>query len=150
MKSHISEVVDLAIDMLEDRMVTEGRHILKTKSVRAFIENHIDADPQTEDEKILYATGLSQVIEQRLFKRGYRSVRKGRFSNLDECEDVLYLQEMLKNALENSGTKDDSVQRIRAKLDGQMKMIPDSDGTLNIIDTMTEEEFVARLEADAV
>lgn len=107
--------------------------------------------PSGNDEtKRLADIGLGQVIQQRLYNAGYRSIRLSLFVNLDRCVDIEYLSELLRSADIAVEEKEKVRTRIRelrnSRLDGQLRF----DEDLQVIVPINEDEFMEWLLADAI
>ena len=140
----------MVIDGIELQMAETNKHVIRVNTVKARAMEHIVFDGQNEDTKKCTEVGFDQMVHSRLNEHGYRSVRTGRFINLERCDSVIRLEELLKNADTNIEDKKKIWKRIKDKLDGQMKMSFDGAVLVGYEETMTEEEFLADLEADAV
>lgn len=131
-------------------MAEANKHVIRTGTVKTRSMAHLFFDGQNEETKECTEIGFDQKIHARLYARNYRSVRTGLFINLDRCESVIRLEELLKNADTSLEDKKTIWKRIKDKLDGQMEMSFDGPDLIGYEETMTEEEFVADLEADAI
>lgn len=149
-----SEIVDTVINTLEVRMKHEGKHLLKTSTVMKHVRMHINLNDDSPEREELMEIGVKQVIQGRLYAHGYFSisaVKTGYFVNIDQCDNLLYLQGVLDN---KDGTIEGKIKaRNRLKelkgLNGQMVFVPDNNG-LNIIETKTQDELNTEIEADAI
>lgn len=151
-KTFKSEIVDTAILTLEGRMKDTGRHLLKTDTIFRMCADDIDlTDDMTEREELL-EIGMRQVIQSRLYNHKYFSVETGYFVNIAECENLGYLNLILKskdNTIEKKIMVRNRIKELKS-LDGQMQFIPDANSSLTVIETKTKEELIEDLEADAV
>ena len=95
---------------------------------------------------------MAQVIQSRLFSRGYRSIRTGLFINIDTCTNIEYLRIILNNAEQTAEDKAKVAARLKTLLDGQsgMKFDPETMDFLGWQEKPTEESFMMDLEADAI
>lgn len=147
-----SEKVDLIISTLEERMLFTNKHLIKTDTIFNMCQNHISLSDSSEEREQLLEIGIRQVIQSRLYAHGYFSVETGYFVNLVSCENIGYLNLMLKNkdkTIEQKVAVRNKIKELKA-LDGQMKLVPDENGILTPIETKTKEEVLSDLEADAV
>lgn len=147
-----SSVVDTVIGMLEIRMKHEGKHLLKTDTIIRSVSMHINlADDLPEREELLIV-GIKQVIQSRLYVRGYFSMMPGYFVNVADCDKPEYLQLVINNKDNVIETKVKARNRMKELLglDGQMVMIPDENNILHCCETKTKEELTVEIEADAV
>lgn len=150
-KLRISQVIDEVIDNIELQMEQENKHVIKIETVKARAMEFIIFDCQNEDTRKCTEIGFDQMVHVRLNQYGYRSVRTGMFINLDRETGLQRLKALLDSADTTATDKALVADRIRRKFDGQMKMDFGEDGALlGYKETMTEEEFVADLEADAI
>lgn len=149
-----SIVVDRIINVLEAKMAQEDKHIIKTDTIKRIALGEVVISGNNEDTEWLASVGFGQVIQSRLQKRGYRSVRKGRFVCLNNCEDVEYLHQLLQAADISVEEKDDIRNKIRkirdAKLSGQIRFDFDGNIISGLFIPLSEEELMEKLEADAV
>lgn len=151
-----SEIVDTVIIMLEDKMKRLDRHLIKTESIYQMVSRHIDLTDNSGEREELLEIGIKQVIQSRLYSRGYFSVEKGYFVNVEQCDNLAYLKMILNNKDDVINNKVDARNQVKQRikelmgLDGQMTLIPDSDNILIPIETKTQEELLDDLEADAV
>lgn len=152
MKIHESEVVDLVIANLEETLKKTGKHLLKTDTILEHCAVHIDLTDDLPERERLLERGMKQTMQGRLYAHNYFSVATGYFVNVDTCENLGYL-----NLIING--KDDAIKgkiaaRNRLKelkqLDGQMIFTPDESGILTPMETLTYDELIDDLEADAV
>ena len=133
-------------------MRSQDKHLLKTDSIFNLCQSHIDlSDPVPEREQLL-EIGMRQVIQSRLYARGYYSPEIGYFENVAERENLGYLNLMIKSkdgVIENKIAARNRIKELKA-LDGTMVFVPDENNVLTWIETKTKEEIVMDLEADAV
>lgn len=149
-KSNVTTVIDVIIDGIELQMAENNKHVIRTETIKNRAMEYLFFDGQNEETRKCTEIGFDQMVHSRLNERGYRSVRTGRFINLERCDSVIRLEELLKNADTSVEDKKKIWKRIKDKLDGQMKMSFDGADLVGYEETMTEEEFLADLEADAV
>ena len=123
---------------------------MRTSTILDRTERHIDLTDPDEDREELLIAGIKNVIQSRLYARGYYSVRRGYFVNIASCDNIGYLNEIIDTKDTEIEVKQKAKSRIeqirKTKLDGQMRF----DDGMNIVETMTEEQFAYELEADAV
>lgn len=146
-------VVGTVIDRLTEELEASGRHAIKTATIRARCASYIDLSCDSEDAEYLAGIGFGQIIQSCLNNRGFRSIREGMFINLDKCTDIEYLTALYKNAeisAEERIVIRDRISALAQKHDGQSSLIIEGNKILGIREGMTEEEFMRRLEADAV
>lgn len=151
---NVSRVVDDAITLIETKMTVYGKHIIKTDVIQYIALSHVKISALNDDTEYLANVGFGQIIQSRLYERGYRSVRKGRFVNLDRCDDIDYLKELLHSSDQN--VKDKEKVRARIKelrdhvLSGQISFDIDGNVIKGMSIPLTEDELNEKLEADAV
>ena len=151
---NISFVVDFSIGSIESEMEASGKHVIKTETIKSRVLSRVEIGGINDDSDYLTDVGLAQIIQQRLYNRGYRSVRTGKFVNLDRCEDIDYLQQMLDNA--NISTQEKicvakSIKQTRDdKLTGQIEFTIDGSILSGLHVPLSEEEFIEKLEKDAI
>lgn len=151
-----SEKVDNIIFMLKDRLHTEGKNLIKTETIYKLCAHCIDLVGKDDEQNELLESGMKQTMQSRLYANRFFSVYPGYFVNIDECTNISYLSMVINekdNVLANKiGVRNDIKKRINELMaaNGQMVMIPDKDGILNIEETKTQEEIMADLEADAI
>ena len=147
-----SAIVDIVIITLEEKMRRLGKHLIKTETIFQMCCSRIDLSDDSEVREELLEIGMRQVIQSRLYCRGYFSVAKGYFVNVEECTNLAYLDMIVHN-------KDDVINGKAAARNrndvlrggnGQMTMVSDDDGNISLMETKTEEEIINDLEADAV
>lgn len=151
---NVSFIVDMVISGIEDEMFASGKHVIRTDTIRQRSMVSIRVDAGNDDTKYLAEIGFGQVVQSRLYSRGYRSVRCGMFVNVDRCEDIDYLQELLKNADINMADKErvrDRIKKLRdSKILGQIYFDIDGDIISGLVVPISEEELIGKLEEDAV
>lgn len=151
-----SEIVDTIIIELEQKLIETGKHLIKTSTILMMCKNRIDLEDGDETREDLLEIGVKQVIQSRLYAHNYFSVQTGYFANLDRCDNIGYLNMMLKSKDNIIEDKIDARNVVRKKLNevaalnGQMVFVSDESGVLTPIETKTKEEILADLEADAV
>ncbi len=149
-KSRISTIVDQIIDDIEIELEKEGKHVIQTKTVKERALVFIDLICGNDDTQKCAEIGFDQVVHSRLYQYGYRSIRVGLFINLDSCDNIKRLQELLNSADASVLDKQKIWQKIKKQLDGQMEMQFDGAEHTGYVETMTEEEFIDDLLADAI
>lgn len=151
-----SEIVDAVIVMLEEKMKRLGRHLLKTETIYRMVCNQIDISDDSEEKEELLEIGIKQVIQSRLYCRGYFSVFKGYFVNVEESTNLAYLNMVVNNKDKILDKKADVRNQIKKRineltgLNGQLTLVPDENNLLIITENKTEDELLNDLEADAV
>ena len=150
-KSRKSEMVDLAIIAIEDEMERTGKHLIKTDTLFSMVSNHLNLADEDPDREELLIIGMRQVMESRLYARGYFSVSIGYFVNVQQCSNVRYLEMITDSKEEVIQKKQDQLDRIEVQLrQAQMKFIPDENNNLNLDEGMSEQEIRQALDEDAV
>lgn len=149
-KTPTTEIVDLSLAYLESELFKKGKHVINTDTLKEMVLRHVQIDAGNDETKRLADIGLGQVIQQRLYNAGYRSIRLSLFVNLDRCVDIEYLGELLRSADIAVEEKEKVRTRIRelrnSRLDGQLRF----DEDLQVIVPINEDEFMERLLADAI
>ncbi len=147
-----SEVVDTIINLLESQMRHEKKHLLKTDTIIRLVAFHIDLSDELPEREELLAIGIKQVIQGRLYAHGYFSIQTGYFVNIEQCENLFYLQNIIDNKDSTIESKVKARNRIKVLkgLDGQMVLVPDQTNAVWPQETKTAEELQADIEADAV
>lgn len=147
-----SEAVETAISALELKMRKDGKHLIKTESIITFVSQLIDLSDKVQEREELLEVGIKQVVQSRLYARGYFSVMTGYFVNIAECENVAYLQMIIDGKDSVIEGKIKARNRIKelVQWEGQMRFIPDNENRLNIIEYKPLDELMEDLEADAV
>lgn len=152
MKVRESEIVDIVIDNLEQRLSRTGRHLLKTETIYAHCSVYIDLTDAAPERERLLEGGMRQVIQRRLYSRNYFSVDTGFFVNVDTCDNLGYLNLIINGKdgiIEGKIAARNRLKELK-ELDGQMVFVPDENNILTPIETKTKDELVADLEADAI
>ena len=147
-----SEVVDTIINLLESQMRHEKKHLLKTDTIIRLVAFRIDLSDELPEREELLAIGIKQVIQGRLYAHGYFSIQTGYFVNIEQCENLFYLQNIIDNKDSTIESKVKARNRIKVLkgLDGQMVLVPDQTNAVWPQETKTVEELQADIEADAV
>lgn len=147
-----SEVVDTIINLLESQMRHEKKHLLKTDTIIRLVAFHIDLSDELPEREELLVIGIKQVIQGRLYAHGYFSIQTGYFVNIEQCENLFYLQNIIDNKDSTIESKVKARNRIKVLkgLDGQMVLVPDQTNAVWPQETKTAEELQADIEADAV
>ena len=151
-KAFKSEVVDEIIMILEERLTAEDKHLIKTDTILMMCGERIDLSDDSNEREELLEIGMRQVIQSRLFSHNYFSVQFGYFVNIDNCENLGYLNMILKSkdaTIERKIAVRNRIKELKS-LNGQMQFLPDENQTLTVIETKTKEEIIADLEADAI
>lgn len=150
-KSRISKIIDAVIDSIEIQLKEQNKHVIRIDTVKERALIHITFDGQNEDTKRCTEIGFDKLVHSRLHEYGYRSVRVGMFISLDGCDNIQRLKELLDSADVSVKEKQLVWAQIKKKFDGQMAMQFGENGDhTGYVETMTEEEFVEDLEADAI
>lgn len=151
-----SEKVDSIIFRLKSRLIATNKNLIKTETIYKLCTRTIDLTGKDDEQDELLEIGMKQTIQSRLYANRFFSVYKGYFVNVDDCTNIAYLSMVINekdNVLTNKvGVRNDIKKRINELMaaNGQMVMVPDKDGILNVEETKTQEEIIADLEADAV
>lgn len=149
----ITQIVKDVISGIEAEMNVEKKHAIKTDTIKSRCERRFPMEGD-DDFSYLARTGLAQLIQSQLYEKGYRSVRTGVFVNFEVCVDPYYIAAMLDNAEELKDEKlwkrNDLINEFKKKKDPQISFYFDDEGMPHLKIPMTEEEFLEKLEADAV
>lgn len=149
-KSRLSTIIDQIIDDIEIQLNADNKHVIKLDTVKERALEFITIDCNNDDSQKCAEIGFDQIVHGRLYQYGYRSVRMGLFINLDSCDNVKRLQELLNSADSSLQDKQKIWAKIKKQLDGQMEMQFDGADHVGYVETMTEEEFIDDLLADAI
>ena len=130
----------------------EENHLaIKVDDIIKEVKHEVDVHSASLDWYIRFA--LRAAAEVELYRRGYRSVVKGKglFVNLDNCDKPEYLARLFNNAKLTEQQKTDAVNMIKkaikaAGCEGQLSF--NMDGT--IFESVSEKQLLEMLEADAV
>ena len=148
---NVTYVINQEILLIENEMIEKKKHLISTATLRKRARAHLDLSVKTKDAKYCADFGFNQLICQRLYAKGYRSVREGYYVNLDRCYDVDYLIKLTKSADCSAKEKTLVAKRIKTirntRCDGQLEW---NLKTGEIIETMNEAEFMKKIEEDAV
>ena len=151
-----SEKVDSIIFALKDKLQGQGKNLIKTETIYKMCERQIDLTGKDDEQNELLESGMRQTIQSRLYANRFFSVYKGYFVNIDDCNIVSYLSMIINSKDDTLSDKVDVRNAIKKRINelmsanGQMIMIPDKSGVLNIEETKTQEEIISDLEADAI
>lgn len=147
-----SEVVDNVILTIEERLISEQKNLIKSETVLSMVENHIDITDDEETRHELMLIGIKQVIQSRLYARGYFSIGGGYFVNVYTCKKIEYLQDVVKNKENVLEIKTIAKKRIEELVGaaGQSVYVPDENNNLILTETKLQDEVIADLEADAI
>jgi len=157
-KKRESEIIDEMIIVAEEIMKKLDKHLLKTETLREMCEHHPEVDIEDEDDmrERFLNSGLQQAMQSRLYAHNYFSVYDGYFVNVDTCQNIAYLKMILQSKddvlLDKVGKRNEIKKKVNEMLsyNGQMRLVPDEDNILSIIETKTMNEVIADLEADAI
>lgn len=147
-----SEAVDTAISALEMRMRKEGKHLIKTESILVIVGQLIDLSDEIQERQELIEVGIKQVIQSRLYARGYFSVSVGYFVNVAECENLPYLQMIVDrkdSTIEAKKKARDRIDDLKKKA-GEILFGADDSNNLIIHEYKPIDELMDDLNADAV
>lgn len=152
--NRLSNIIDEEIMLIEAEMEYAKKHVMKTDTLKERVLLHVHFDGKNDETKYVQKVGFGQVIQSRLYANGYRSIRMGLFVNLDRCEDIVYLQTLLKNAdlaAEDKAMVRDRIKQLRdTKMTGQIEFDINGSVIKGLISPITEQELMDMLEADAV
>ena len=149
----IVRAAENALLVLEAKADREGKHVIRTSSIKALIPGHLVSDWIGQDTETAYLAkcGLAQVIQSRLYEHGYRSLGGGYFVKLDICSNPEYLVELYNSADTSVRDKITIRRRIKERCDGQYTAVFSDDGQFVRYEfNMTQEEFFVCVEDDAV
>lgn len=149
----IIRAVENAIQFLEAKAEDEGKHVIKTSSIKDHVPHDLVSDWIDQDTETSYLakTGFGQVVQSRLYEHGYRSLGNGYFVKLDICDNPEYLVELYNNADTSVRDKIAVRKRIREQCDGQAVALFAQDGQfIGYEFNKTQEEFYECVESDAV
>ena len=149
-KSRVSTIIDQIIDDIEIQLERDSKHVIKVDTIKDRASEFITIDCNNDDSQRCAEIGFDQVVHNRLYQYGYRSIRMGLFINLDSCDNVQRLRELLNSADSSLQDKQKIWMKIKKQLDGQIEMQFDGSEHTGYIETMTEEEFIDDLLADAI
>ena len=149
-KSRVSTIIDQIIDDIEIQLESDNKHVIKVDTVKDRASEFITIYCNNDDSQRCAEIGFDQVVHSRLYQYGYRSIRMGLFINLDSCDNVQRLRELLNSADSSLQDKQKIWMKIKKQLDGQMEMQFDGAEHTGYVETMTEEEFIDDLLADAI
>ena len=152
---NISLVVDNIITVVESQLDGEIKFAIKTETVKTMVKSIVPIRHKNPHFEYLMEVGLSQVIEQRLYQRGYRSICKGLFINLEKCNDPYEVFRLLKHEAKRAdgvnGMYDQMLKKLKELCDGTSRIIfNEKNEPIGIAFAPTEEEFMAKLEAGAI
>ena len=149
-KTRVSTIIDQIIDDIEIQLERDSKHVIKVDTIKDRASEFITIDCNNDDSQRCAEIGFDQVVHNRLYQYGYRSIRMGLFINLDSCDNVQRLRELLNSADSSLQDKQKIWMKIKKQLDGQIEMQFDGSEHTGYIETMTEEEFIDDLLADAI
>ena len=149
-KSRVSTIIDQIIDDIEIQLERDSKHVIKVDTIKDRASEFITIDCNNDDSQRCAEIGFDQVVHNRLYQYGYRSIRMGLFINLDSCDNVQRLRELLNSADSSLQDKQKIWMKIKKQLDGQIEMQFDGSEHTGYVETMTEEEFIDDLLADAI
>ena len=131
-------------------MQSMNRHLLITDNILSDVAKVIDLKDEDSNREDLMIIGIKDVIQQRLYAKGWFSVRRGLFVNIADCENIRYLENIVDNKDEIILVKQKARDKIeelkKQKFDGQMEFNQNGE----IQENITEEEFLSDLLEDAV
>ena len=139
-----------AISTLESMMIEHEKHVMKTESIKNIVLKNVFINGVNDDSDYCILLGLNQIIQQKLYVKGYRSLGNGYFVNLDKCENVCYLSILLKNEDTTIKEKVRIRELIQEKCDGSGHWTFEGTKITGWDFNMTLDEFWGAVEADAV
>lgn len=149
-KSRVSTIIDQIIDGIEIQLESDNKHVIKVDTIKDRALEFITIDCNNDDSQRCAEIGFDKTVHDRLYQYGYRSIRMGLFINLDSCDNVQRLRELLNSADSSLQDKQKIWMKIKKQLDGQIEMQFDGSEHTGYVETMTEEEFIDDLLADAI
>ena len=146
----ITRAVENAFQVLLMKADREGKHVISTSSIKEYIPPELISGLSGDtDTAYLAQVGLGQVIQSILWRHDFRSLGRGFFVNLEQCDNVSYLAELYNNSDSSVLEKETIRKRIKSKCDGQGVFSFEGD-RLDYDFNMTEEEFYEYVREDAV
>ena len=164
---NISIITDEIIDGLLVEMKLCNRHVIRTSTIRNRVTDYLLLDYGNNDTKDLVNMGITQLIQQRLYAKGFRSCdaksaepsdegtkRDGYFTSLKDCKNVEYLARMYRNQATTVKEKQQICEIIKSMHDGvlgQLYFEIDGAQVVGINTTpLSEEEFYKMLHNDSI
>ena len=147
---NVNWVIDQNINIIETKLAEKKRHVISTETLKLMSKRHLNISTDTDDAKYCVKVGFNHLVCQRLYARGYRSLRDGYFVNLDTCYDIDYLKKLLENSDATLQEKASVNQRIREIRNTRCDCQYEFDENMNIVETLTEEQFIEKIKEDAV
>ncbi len=149
MKKNYSVIVDTEIELLETEAEKNGQHGIKTETLKNRVSKHINIESEDEDREWLLGVGFGQLIQMRLHAHGYRSVLSGYFVKLNDCTNIPYLVQMLRNQDIDVRERSAIVSNIKDMLKNYDPQISfDRDGNYNV--PIPKDELMEMLDADCI
>lgn len=152
--TRLTAIIDEEILILENELKETDNHVIKTATLKDRVMRHIQFDGKNEETQYCAKVGFSQTIQMRLWVKGYRSLRTGFFINLDNCENVPYLQELLANADLAVSERERVKDRIKSlrdkKLSGQIEFDIAGNVINGLTNPLTESELMELILDDAI
>lgn len=147
-----THIIDAVIDGMELEAAKKNKHVLKTETIRYRVLLHIDTQTGDEWKDDFIRIGLQQVIQSRLYVRGYRSIQTGYFVKVSTCQNIAYLKIASENADDNAKTKAGIAGMIKALLNSlaQIEMKFNGVNFDDYIIPETSETLMEEIEADAL
>lgn len=144
-RKNVLREIDFHIDALIDQLARYEKHVIKTETLWNRINRSVDIDTNNEDSQYCAETGLRALMQSRLNAHGFFSIRRGMFVNVEDCQNALYLTEVINNHENDIELR----QAAKRKLDGQLTFLTNG-ANLEVLIPKCEEEFLEQLRADAV
>lgn len=152
-----TQIIENELSALRFRMKELGRHGVKTSTLKDWCvrTGRIDLEDEDMERKHIIDLGFQQAMQSVLHQHGFRSVKTGYFTNLEECNDIEWLRRILQNDVNDVTSRKfvlDHIRRIvKERCNGQYEIDVDEDGNIvGYTAQMTEDEFLEELELDCV
>lgn len=147
-----THIIDAVIDSMELEAAEKDKHVLKTETIWNRTLLHIDTETGDEWKDDFIRLGLQQVIQSRLYVRGYRSIQTGYFVKVSTCQNIGYLKIASENADGNAKIKAGIAGMIRELLNSlaQIEMKFAGADFEDYIIPETSETLMEEIEADSV
>ena len=134
--------------MLKHEMARSGKHVIRTETLKNRIRPHVEITTDDANEKYLMEGGLAQTVQSVLWQDGWRSVKDGYFVSLEECENLVRLKQMLRNANTRKDQAEKAYENVKSVECRQLVIAGIECDEL--IEEPSEEDLIAELEADAI
>lgn len=127
----------------------DAHYFLNTAIIRPLVIDALDVEYEDETARDISRIGVDQLMERWLYSFGYYSIGRGRFVNLDYCDERA-LDLIIENSESDVESRQKALKRKRDYADGRGKFLINGNIISGWIFSMTQEEYDAYVDKHTV